>query len=260
MNPAGICRVLLILFFFGFGVGRCEVPRDTKNEAQILVWDATEKRYEAKLEETKHEFSFAVTNSGSQEIVITDVNPSCACTVAPLPESPWKLAPGAKSALKVVVDFSGKSGGLMKMIEVKSSAGSQILYVVVTIPPGTVAMGNSDLRQQNREIALADRQAVFRNNCATCHSEKVTPETRSGVSIYAAACMICHEAAHRASMVPDLSAIQKPRDEEYWRKWISEGGNNTLMPAFAKTQGGPLDDEQINSLITYLRARYPDQK
>lgn len=260
MNSAGTCQVLLLLMFSGVGVGRCEVPQETKKESQTLVWDATEKRYEAKAEETRHEFSFAVTNTGVQEIIITDVNLSCDCTVASLPESPWILSPGTKSSMKVMVDFSGKSGGIMKMIEVRSTAGSQILYVVVTIPPGTVAMGNAETRQQNREIALADRQAVFRNNCASCHSEKVTPETRTGVSIYAGACLICHEAAHRASMVPDLAAIQKNRDESYWRKWISEGGNNTLMPAFAKAQGGPLDDGQISALVAYLRDRFPDQK
>jgi hypothetical protein len=42
------------------------------------------------------------------------------------------------------------------------------------------------------------------------------------------------------------------RDAAYWEKWIREGGEGTLMPAFAKAQGGPLDDAQVSSLVRYL--------
>jgi mono/diheme cytochrome c family protein len=110
-------------------------------------------------------------------------------------------------------------------------------------------MAQGDDRAQNQQIALADRLAVFRNDCATCHSARVSPETRTGDVLFASACTICHDAPHRASMVPDLAAISKPRDEAYWRKWIAEGVEKSLMPAFAKRHGGPLD-----ALVTYLRA------
>ena len=55
-------------------------------------------------------------------------------------------------------------------------------------------------------------------------------------------CAICHEAANRATMVPDLAQLKVPTNEEFWRTWITYGKPGSLMPAFAKSQAGPLDD------------------
>ena len=72
-----------------------------------------------------------------------------------------------------------------------------------------------------------------------------------------AACAVCHEAKHRASMVPDLHNLKVPTSEEFWRTWITAGKAGTLMPAFATSQGGPLNDMQIASLAAYLNAIIP---
>ena len=105
--------------------------------------------------------------------------------------------------------------------------------------------------------ARADRQAVLRGSCASCH---VTPTIgKKGAELFQTACVICHAAEHRASFVPDLMVAKAPRDAAYWEKWIREGAEGTLMPAFAKEHGGSLDDEQIASLIAYLVEHLPTQ-
>jgi mono/diheme cytochrome c family protein len=102
-----------------------------------------------------------------------------------------------------------------------------------------------------------DRQAVFRNDCASCH---VAPTVgKQGAELFQAACAICHSAAHRAGMVPDLGIAREPRDAAYWRKWIREGKVGTLMPGFAVAHGGPLTEEQIESLIAFAMKSLPAQ-
>jgi mono/diheme cytochrome c family protein len=97
---------------------------------------------------------------------------------------------------------------------------------------------------------LADRQAIFKGDCVKCHVDKGVG--KMGAELYAADCGICHDAEHRAAMVPDLKVPRSPRDLAFWQKWIMEGKPGTMMPAFAQAHGGPLTQEQIDSLTLYL--------
>ena len=105
-------------------------------------------------------------------------------------------------------------------------------------------------RKKNAVLAFSDRQAVFRGACADCHSKP--GDGKTGADLYAAVCGICHETPRRASTVPDLHALSKPGDLAYWKEWISNGKTNSLMPAFAASQGGPLSAPQIDSLAQLL--------
>ena len=105
--------------------------------------------------------------------------------------------------------------------------------------------------------AKVDRQAVFKGDCATCHLKKV--EGKYGQPLFEVLCAICHEAKHRAEMVPDLANLPVPTSEEFWRAWITVGKAGSLMPAFATSQGGPLNDLQIASLAAYLNAIHPSK-
>ena len=105
-------------------------------------------------------------------------------------------------------------------------------------------------RLKNMQMALADRQVVFKGECAKCHAEPAVDKT--GEQLYVAACGICHDSVHRAAMVPDLKKLNHPTNEEHWRKWTRSGRPGSMMPGFAKTEGGPLTDEQIESLVKFL--------
>jgi mono/diheme cytochrome c family protein len=72
-------------------------------------------------------------------------------------------------------------------------------------------------------------------------------------------CGVCHLAGHRASMVPDLLVAREPRDAAWWTKWITEGKEGSLMPAFALQQGGPLSRSQIVSLVDFALANLPTE-
>jgi hypothetical protein len=219
-------------------------------DAHPLVWDAMQKTYDAKPLEVETEFEFVVTNRSDQPVEIVQVRPSCGCTVVVPPETPWVIPAGGTGSFRASVDYRGKHGVFTKSIFVVSLPGTQTLTVSVHIPEPDPAT-----RQRNQELAWNDRQAVFRNDCASCHA---TPTVgKLGGELFAAACAICHMAAHRASMVPDLMTAREPRDEAYWREWIAEGREQTLMPAFAQNRGGPLTPEQVESLIAFALAHLP---
>jgi mono/diheme cytochrome c family protein len=165
----------------------------------------------------------------------------------------------------VTMDLRGKSGSVTKTVSVDSSAGFKSLLVKVNMPsepapattatPATPAASPAMDRAKNIQNALADRQAVFKGDCASCHVEK--GKGKMGLELYAASCGICHDAEHRAAMVPDLKVPRTQRDLAFWQKWIMEGKPGTMMPAFAQIHGGPLTQEQIDSLTIYLFQNYP---
>lgn len=99
-----------------------------------LVWDSLKKTYDAKPGDSSTTFVFAVTNTGTAEVEIHRIQPSCSCTVASLPRRPWVLAPGASSSFAATVDFAGKHEHLSKTLLVESSHGNVQLTVVVNIP------------------------------------------------------------------------------------------------------------------------------
>ncbi|PYL01157.1 MAG: hypothetical protein DME19_02590 [Verrucomicrobia bacterium] len=232
-------------------------PAFTNRPAQPLplAADAELKEYTARPGETNAQFTFTLTNTSPNEITINDVRTSCGCTVAKLPSYPWILAPGTNGQIHVTVDLRGKRGQLTKLVYVYGATGTKTLTVKANIPeaaPGVMAD-----RSKNIQIATADRQAVFKNECANCHS--VPAVGKKGEMLYLAVCANCHDSEHRASMVPNLRALNHPTDREQWKNWVTHGKNGTLMPAFAKAEGGPLSEEQINSLVDYLAEHIPSR-
>jgi hypothetical protein len=214
-----------------------------RGQAPALIWDAQEKECEVKAMAAKATFSFTVTNVSSKPVVIQGFHTSCGCTTVESDAFPWTLQPQEHKTLRLQSDIRGKYGKLTKSIVLETSAGIQKLEAKIHIP-----MGNNQL------TSSVDRQAVFRGECATCH---VTPTlAKMGRELYEAACAICHQPEQRATMVPDLRTKSIYRDHDYWRKWTERGREGTLMPAFSRARGGPLDEGQIESLVTYLTGTY----
>jgi cytochrome c553 len=222
-----------------------------------LLWEPTNQVYTAKLGDISAHFTFKVRNVSGSEVVIDDVKPSCGCTVAQLPSKPWHLGPGETNHMEVLVDLRGKWGKLFKQINVLSSTAPTILALVIDVPQGATNAMPSDMANRiwGQQLAAMDHQAVFKKDCVHCHLEPAFG--KYGQNLYQASCGICHEAQHRATMVPDLHALKTAIDSDYWRHWVTYGKPGTLMPGFAATLGGPLDEDQIKSLVTYLTTAFP---
>ena len=223
----------------------------------ILAWDELTKSADVATGQAQAYFTFNLTNVSHGDVAIVTVHPSCGCTTAQLPPMPWVLAPGTNGQIRLTVNLAGKSGTLFKTVNVATDKGSKTLTLRINfLPPVALTLSEAD-RQRGMEMAKADRQAVFKNDCATCH---VTPGNgKYGMALYNAVCAVCHDAEHRATMVPDLHALKVPTNDQFWRIWIAHGKPGSLMPAFSTTDGGPLSDLQIASLAAYLNIAMPSQ-
>lgn len=191
-------------------------------------------------------------------VTILSVHPSCGCTTAELPPVPWQIPPSSNGQIKLTVNLQGKAGTLFKTVNVTTDHGKKDLILRINIlPPPPMPEMTEEQRNAGIIAAKADRQAVFKGDCASCHLKKV--EGKYGQQLFDALCAICHEAQNRATMVPDLANLQIPTSDEFWRTWITAGKAGSLMPAFATSQGGPLNDLQIASLAAYLNAIHPSK-
>ena len=199
-----------------------------------------------------------VTNSVTPlPVTILDVHPSCGCTTAQLPPLPWTLPPGTNGQIGVTVNLAGKYGEIIKTVRVGTDHGSRDLIVQINILQQSIRPPTDAERIRQMEIARADRQAVFKGDCAACHEKP--GQFKYGKALFEADCAICHEAKQRASMVPDLHALIVPTNDDFWRTWIAHGKPGTFMPAFSSADGGPLNDMQIASLAAYLDAIIPSK-
>lgn len=239
-------------------------PLLTANQTPIvpsvptLVFDADTKQYDASPGEDVAPFSFNLTNVWTNDLIIDRVHASCGCTTASLPANPWRLPPQGSGEVKAQVKLAGKMGLITKTLTFYyqlGTGGPTAIHVVnlkVNIPPPPAisgAMTEAD-RKAAMTKAMADAQAIFKGDCAKCHVDK--GRNAFGQDLYAVDCGICHESSHRESLVPDLHALKQPTDFDYWKTVISVGKPHTMMPGFAAAQGGPLTDDQIFSLATYL--------
>ena len=190
-------------------------------------------------------------------VTFLSVSPSCHCTTVELPPMPWTIPPGSNSAMEFKVNlFGGQPGTLFKSIHVSTDKGYKMLMLQINIlpPPPRPEMTQAQ-RDAGIAVAKGDRQAVFKGDCASCHANKV--EGKYNRELFEAVCSVCHEAKNRATIVPDLHNLPVTTSEEFWRAWITAGKAGTLMPAFATSQGGPLNDLQIASLAAYLNVVNP---
>ena len=190
-------------------------------------------------------------------VTILDVHAGCACTTAQLPPMPWILPPGTNVHLTFTVNLAGRSGSLIKTAMIRTDRGLKQLVFKINILPPVLPVQSAAERVQAVELAKADRQAVFRGDCVACH---VTPgEGKYGKPLYDAVCGICHDSPKRADQVPDLHNIKATTNTDFWQTWVAHGKAGSLMPAFSTTDGGPLSDMQIASLVQYLAATFPSQ-
>ena len=246
--------------------GGLPAPGDLMLPSGLIAFatEAAEIDVEPGAESAHHAFSFR--NVSSREVVFEKIETSCGCTVSSL-KCPLKIAPGATGSIPVTMKVAGKTGTIRKTVTVYTDQGKRVLTIQAKIPfaneqstqgalvPPKARGGEGKMSVDvMRSAAAADRQSVFKGDCASCH---VAPGVgKYGKELYTRACGICHEDENRASMVKDLRKVGNPSDTGFWRSRIEKGVAKTLMPAFSETEGGPLSAVQIESLVDYLSTEF----
>lgn len=217
----------------------------------VLAFNSETQEFTAEPGVLTASFTFWVTNVSSGEVVLQYIQTSCGCT-APKIQLPATLPAGQALEIPVTMDLRGRSGVNIKTVTLYTDKGQKPLQVKAIMLAGEQVMSAAD-RLRNQQIAMVDRQAVFKGDCARCHLEPLIGKT--GKDLYVAACGICHDAKDRAPIVTNLRQLKVNPTEEYWRFYTAHGKPATMMPGFAQPQG-PLSQPQIDSLVAYLQQEF----
>ncbi len=189
--------------------------------------------------------TFVIKNVGTDTLEIISANPSCGCTAAVLDNK--KLAPNQESRLKITFDAHNKAEGpMVKTITVVSNAvnGAQKTLRI----QGTIFKSSTAHAGEAMSI-----QKVFEGSCASCHVDKGKGEL--GAKLYEADCALCHGSAAEHKPGADIASdAMMNHDEKSWTTIIRDGIPNSNMPGFHTKHKGPLNDEEIASLVDYLKA------
>ena len=95
-------------------------------------------------------------------------------------------------------------------------------------------------------------ESIFSEKCKSCHVVK--GEGKFGKELYIADCAFCHGESGEgksASALNNQEYLTK-HDAGYIKDWIANGKEGSGMPGFSKIKGGPLDDKQVESLVSYI--------
>jgi cytochrome c2 len=185
--------------------------------------------------------SFTIKNVGSQDLHLK-ASASCGCTTLTLTKS--DLAPDQSTLLKVDIDTAMKQNLVTKHVYLESNDAGN--------PTVTLSL-SMRLNDPHRAMSETGKAKIFNNQlCASCHV--VRGEGKFGRELYNADCAMCHGPKAEGAVGP---ALFGPYDRTAFlatMKNILEEGSKThrSMPGFLKSHGGPLEQAQVDSILSYL--------
>lgn len=196
---------------------------------------------------------FLIYNVGGKHLRINDVQTSCGCTLAQL--SKKLIAPGDFARIDVTLDTSIKLGKVRKQITVKSNDPQRPelpLFLVGQVLPKKMA--------SHAQVTLTpqDKLVLFKGDCATCHVQ--AGKGKTGQALFVADCAMCHGINGQGHLSAGPSLLGRNYDDEATAKRartiIATGSpNSPQMPPFSQKQGGPLTDDEIDSLVAFLKVQ-----
>ena len=148
-----------------------------------------------------------------------------------------RLKPGEKGKIRVEVNIRGKFGNIMKTVQVHTNDSQR--------PQTTLSlkMKIKDLIHMKKYKAAE----IFNGACRGCHVDR--GRGRKGFDLFINDCMMCHITSKSAS---PLAALRVKNKEDVERA-IREGVQKTSMPGWDAKHDGPLSEDEIRSLIDYIR-------
>ncbi|MFI5262960.1 MAG: DUF1573 domain-containing protein [Candidatus Kapaibacterium sp.] len=243
-----------IIAALGFGTGSINThavfagfftPADSAKPKNAIITVNEEVHEFGKIEQNSlAKTTFIIGNKGTDTLEVFSANPSCGCTAAF--QGKKRIPPGDTSHLAITFDPHNKAeGDMTKTITIVSNSKVD--------PQKMIRIHGTIYKSKLAHAEMMHMDGVFQGNCASCHVEKGKGEL--GAKLYEADCAICHGSKADNKPGPDIADEKMmTHDSKQWKHIIAEGMDKTNMPAFALAKKGPLNDEEIASLVDYLGA------
>ena len=179
------------------------------------------------------EYTFYFENKGIADLWIKEVTTSCGCTAALVSAS--QIKPGERGELKVSYDSQGRAGSVTRTITIVSNDPVEPvkeLTITATVDP-------------SMHTSFDVNESLFSEKCGGCHFNPAS--NKQGKELYDAVCTFCH--GRTASALDGLKVI----DRDNLDNKIKNGIKGTEMPAWIKDLGGTLNEDEVRSLIGYIK-------
>lgn len=194
------------------------------------------------------EYAWPFHNDGDAPLTILGTRPSCGCTATTLSDEP--VPPGGTGHLRVTFDPAGMEGSIRKTLAVVSDdpeRSRMLLTILAEVEPVEVR------REEGAHPRIAGRSMLV-GDCASCHAAPAAG--KAGRPLYDAVCAMCHGADGDGPLAPSIrepSYLASRTDAEL-HDVLAYGTANPKMPGFSELMGGPLDEDQIASLVLLMRS------
>jgi hypothetical protein len=88
-------------------------------------------------------FNYYFTNTGSSDLILKSVKPTCGCTIADYPKGAIK--PGQRDSIQVTFDTKGRAGYNAKGVNIMTNAGEvQLVFEVQVVASATPKLEGKD--------------------------------------------------------------------------------------------------------------------
>jgi mono/diheme cytochrome c family protein len=191
------------------------------------------------------EHTFKITNTGNAPLALYDAKSTCGCTVAKLTNK--NLQSGESSELTIVVDTSMKQSKVEKTVNLLSNDPAN---------PDLELILAMNVRDPHKGMKGDVGAKIFHDEkCISCHVDQGFG--LFGGDLYEADCAMCHGTEAKGAVGPGLLG---PYSNEVYAKHVADviahgSKRHRSMPGFLSEAGGPLNQEQVDSIVKYLAGR-----
>lgn len=118
-----------------------EIAHAEAGNLPVIKFESTDHDFGVIAEGVKAEHIYKFTNEGKADLVISNVKPSCGCTVPDYTKTPVK--PGESGEIKVTFDSAGKAGKQQKTVTVNlnTESGVETLNFKAEVTPKAGGVG-----------------------------------------------------------------------------------------------------------------------
>jgi mono/diheme cytochrome c family protein len=195
----------------------------------------------------KVSFDWVFYNDGGTPLNIVKTRTSCGCTMSLAQEEP--VPPGGSGVIHIEFDPAGMDGSVRKTLAVTSDDPERQISRL-TIRARVTPVDLPEIEGGHPRIA---GQSLLMGDCASCHAAPAAG--KSGAELWNAVCAMCHGDDGTGTRAPSLRhpSYLDARSDRELLEGIAYGTANPRMPGFAEMMGGPLNDDQVRSLVKLLR-------